>query len=263
MRLVTWNCRGGPYRVKARALQKLGFDIAVVPESPEPDRMSESTLWFGDVPNRGLLVAASPAYQLSHVTIDGLPRYVVPVEVRGPEHFLLFAVWAMQNDREDRYVRGVVRAVDRSAPLIAAQPTVLLGDFNSNTRWDRTFARKANHSALVTRLRELGCVSAYHEFHAEEHGAESRPTYFQYNHSDKPYHLDYCFLPQPWCRRIRRVAVGSHDQWRAWSDHRPVIVELSDQASGDEGHAQAENHRVRKQVRQHRRAVVAPDHPRS
>ena len=228
VRLITWNCRGGPYRVKARALRKLGFDIAVVPESPEPDAESESMLWFGDVPERGLLVAASPAYQLRYVAIDGLPRYVVPVEVTGPQRFLLIAVWAMQNDREDRYVRGVVRAVDRCASLIAAQSTVLLGDFNSNTRWDRSFPRTANHSTLVARLRELGCVSAYHAFHREEHGAESLPTYFQYNHSDKPYHLDYCFVPKRWTRRIRRVAVGSHDQWLAWSDHRPVIVELFD-----------------------------------
>jgi hypothetical protein len=214
--------------VKARALQKLGFDIAVVPESPEPERASESLLWFGDVPSRGLLVAASPAYQLRFVAIDDLPNYVVPIEVDGPERFLLIAVWAMPNVREDRYVRGVFRAVDRCASLIAAQPTILLGDFNSNTRWDSTFPRKANHTALVTRLRELGCVSAYHEFHREEHGAESRPTYFQYNHSDKPYHLDYCFVPQSWTDRIRRVAVGSHDQWHAWSDHRPLIVEVDD-----------------------------------
>ena len=226
MRLIAWNCRGGPYRVKARALQKLGFDIAVVPESPEPERVSESLLWFGDVPSRGLLVAASPAYQLRYVAIGDLPRYVVPIEVTGPQRFLLIAVWAMQNDREDRYVRGVFRAVDRCASLIAAQPTILLGDFNSNTRWDKTFPRTANHSTLVAKLRKLGCVSAYHHFRREEHGAESEPTYFQYNHRDKPYHLDYVFVPQQWTERIARVFVGRHEQWRAWSDHRPVVVEL-------------------------------------
>jgi exodeoxyribonuclease-3 len=133
-----------------------------------------------------------------------------------------------QNERRNRYVLGVVRAIRRCASLIQSQPTVLLGDFNSNTFWDRLYPRDANHTALVQRLHELGCVSAYHHFFGEEHGAESRPTYFHYNHGDKPYHLDYCFVPRAWTPRIRRILVGKHDQWRRWSDHRPVVVDLSD-----------------------------------
>lgn len=208
-------------------LGKLRFDIAVIPESPEPDALSESVLWFGDRPERGLLVAASPEYRLCEVALVDLPKFVVPIQVTGPERFLLFAIWAQQNNREDRYVRGVVRAVESCASLIAGQPTVLLGDFNSNTFWDRQFPRKANHTSLVTKLQELGCVSAYHHFHGEGHGAESLPTFFQYNHRDKPYHLDYCFVPERWTARISKVLVGGYDQWRRWSDHRPLVVELS------------------------------------
>ena len=226
MRLVTWNCRSGPFDAKLRVLRKLRFDIAVVPESRRPAADQGSFLWVGDLESRGLLIASAPAYQLRPVPTKKLPNYVVPVEVTGPENFLLFAVWAMQNTRTNRYVRGVVRAIDKCRSLLSSQPTVLMGDFNSNTRWDREHPRKANHSTLVARLRELGCVSAYHHFHREEHGGESKPTYFQYNHSDKPYHLDYCFVPTSWTDRIERVVVGTHRQWHSWSDHRPVVVEV-------------------------------------
>ena len=231
MRLVTWNCRRGPYRIKARALEKLRFDIAVMPESPRPATESESALWVGVQPNRGLLVVASPAWRLRPIAMRGLAKFFVPIEVSGPEKFLLLAIWAQQNTRRTRYVLGVMRAIKRCATMIQSQPTVLLGDFNSNTFWDGNYPSNANHTALVERLHKLGCVSAYHHFYGEEHGSESRPTYFQYNHRDKPYHLDYCFVPRAWAPRIRRIVVGTHDQWRRWSDHRPVVVDLSDVGS--------------------------------
>jgi exodeoxyribonuclease-3 len=226
VRLVAWNCRSGSIDLKLRALRKLRFDIAVVPEAQEPDAISESTVWFGESGSRGVLVVSSAHYRLTTIAMPDLPKFFVPIAVDGAERFLLIAIWAMPNDRESRYVRGVVRAVEACASLIAGQSTVLMGDFNSNPYWDSLFPRTANHSTLVERLRDLGCVSAYHHLSGEEHGAESVPTYFQYNHRDKPYHLDYCFLPAAWSSRLQRVTIARHDQWRRWSDHRPLIVEL-------------------------------------
>ena len=155
-----------------------------------------------------------------------MPRYFVPYRVAAPEAFQLIHVWAMNDGIDDRYVRGLVRAVDLWSKRIAAQPTVLAGDFNANRFWDRDNPPDRNFSALARRLESLGLVSAYHAFFGEEFGAETRPTFFLYRHAAKAYHLDYCFVPRAWVGRIRSVTVGRHEEWGRFSDHMPVTVDI-------------------------------------
>jgi exonuclease III len=69
-------------------------------------------------------------------------------------------------------------------------------------------------------------VSAYHSFHGEAQGAESRPTFFEYRHAHRPYHIDFCFLPAAWRKAIKDVAVGAHADWVGLSDHMPMVVDL-------------------------------------
>ena len=73
-----------------------------------------------------------------------------------------------------------------------------------------------------------GLVSAYHEFFGEAQGRETRPTCYLLWKKARPYHLDYCFVPKAWARRIRRVEVGSYEDWARHSDHRPLVVELAE-----------------------------------
>ena len=82
-------------------------------------------------------------------------QIAIPLQVTGAQSFLLFAVWA-QKDPAYPYVRAVIRAVELYRDLIAAQPTVMLGDFNSNSFWDRTGEEARDHSYLVRLLAELG-----------------------------------------------------------------------------------------------------------
>jgi endonuclease/exonuclease/phosphatase family metal-dependent hydrolase len=112
-----------------------------------------------------------------------------------------------------------------------AQPTVLLGDFNSNSIWDAEHPTDRSHSALVRYLGEMSLVSAYHSRYAEEQGHETRPTFFLYRHQQRPYHIDYCFLPTNWLGRMREVTVGKHRAWAAKSDHMPLTVEIDPVAS--------------------------------
>lgn len=39
-------------------------------------------------------------------------------------------------------------------------------------------------------------MSAYHEHFSEAHGQESRPTYYFLWNRRKPFHIDYCFVPE-------------------------------------------------------------------
>jgi endonuclease/exonuclease/phosphatase family metal-dependent hydrolase len=141
-------------------------------------------------------------------------------------------VWAC-NDGENRYVRGIHRAIELCGDLFSSGPNLMLGDFNSNTFWDEDNPPDRNHSALVKKLGDLGLVSAYHAYFQEEQGSETRPTYFQYRHRHRPYHIDYCFVPQAWAPRIASVTLGRHFKWRRWSDHMPLRTNLLDRGPGN------------------------------
>src|SRR6266853_341092 len=230
MRLATWNCCTGPLERKLDALAPLAADVVVVPDSPRLPTESARARWFGDNPRKGIAILAAPGFDLvPFETGVRLPRYVVPIQVSGPRPFLLLAVWA-QNDKADRYVRGVVRAVDLCERFIKAQPTVALGDFNSNSIWDHEHPKDRNHTALVEQLDSLGLVSAYHEYHDERHGSETRPTFFEYRHEHRPYHIDFCFVPRTWRNAFRNVVVGSFADWSPLSDHMPLGLDFNEAA---------------------------------
>ena len=46
---------------------------------------------------------------------------------------------------------------------------------------------------------------------------------YPWHHKNRPYHIDYVFLPQHWTTQIQRVEVGSHAAWSKLSDHVPPL----------------------------------------
>ena len=177
MRLVTWNCCRGPAPSKLSVLADLSPSVSVIPECPQPVD-TDSMLWFGNNPRQGIAVAASGPYRISPAeTLETYRPDAFPVQVTGPTSFLLLAIWSQRNP-DFRYVRAVIRAVEIYRDLIVSQPTVIAGDFNSNTIWDYKRPPTQNHSGLVQQLTSLGLVSAYHHFFGEAQGAESRPTLY-------------------------------------------------------------------------------------
>lgn len=199
----------------------LGADVVVVSEIPKIP-LALNGLWIGDDGKKGLAVIANRHTRLEKLAgIPELPRFVLPVYVRGEASFLLVAVWT-KAEGTDTYVRGLHRALTLCEAHISSQPTVVLHEHPA----DR------NHSALVKRLDDLGLVSAYHARFDERHGSETRPTYFQYGHDAKPYHIDYCFLPKSWEPTIRDVSVGSFAQRTTKSDHVPLVVDLDAESNG-------------------------------
>jgi len=216
----------GPLATKLTALKALDPDLAVIPECPQLPRDPGSTIWFGANRHKGLGVIAKHPWRIAAVEACGrLPRWVRPVRVAGPCSFLLWAVWAC--DGPHRYVRGIHRALDLKPHLFEAGPSVMLGDFNSHSLWDQNYPTDENHSALLRRLETLGLTSSYHHYYSEPHGSESRPTFFEYRHQHRPYHIDYCFLPTLWVHWIDSVTVGSHADWATRSDHMPLVTALA------------------------------------
>jgi len=232
MRLATWNCCRGSFSKKVSLLGDMGLDVAVVQECAKPTAESDQCLWFGDNERQGIAVVAAGAYRVRKLpTAVDVPRFVFPVEVSGPISFSLLAVWS-KGGQSFPYVEGVVRAAELYRDLIEAGPTVLIGDLNSNLIWDATHRKDRNHTALVNLLSDLGLVSAYHRFFGEPQGKETRPTHYFHWKEDRPFHIDYCFVPESWIPDLRGVEVGSYDRWKQHSDHRPLVVELSTRGGG-------------------------------
>lgn len=227
MILVTWNCCRGPFPRKTALLDSLNADIAVLQECARPSRESETCLWFGENPNQGITVIARPPYTVSRLpTRRAVPKFIVPLAVAGPTPFTMLAVWSKAGQKH-KYVEAVVKAVHLYRELLCAGPSVAIGDFNSNTFWDEDHRADRNHSALVRLLDDIGLVSAYHAHFNAAQGAEKHPTYYFHWNEQKPFHIDYCFIPKSWVKLLHRVEVAEFEAWKAHSDHRPLLVELA------------------------------------
>jgi endonuclease/exonuclease/phosphatase family metal-dependent hydrolase len=227
MKLITWNCNMG-FAKKARQLFQCRPDLAVVQECSEASTRTGyegySGLWFGSNSNKGLGVFCKEGWR-SRVIATPLQQWVVPIEISGPMNFTLVAIWACATtkNRKESYVGQIHRSLSSHPEWLKGPCTVIAGDFNSNAVWDKN--RPNNHSALVMKLADHGLVSAYHAATDEEHGHESTPTFYLYRHLNKPYHLDYVFIPDSWKDRAR-VSVGVLGEWSKLSDHSPVIVDI-------------------------------------
>jgi exodeoxyribonuclease III len=239
MRIVTWNANSSPGTRLPASLQRaferkrdrvleLQPDIVVLQELARPaDPVSPHHVWQGRFESRGVAVVATSDYVLELIGSLDYSQSVFPIRVRGPHNFTLVAVWALPghaSPRAGNYVAEVLQGLMHYRHLLDG-PVVVTGDFNSNARWDAQ-ARPQNHSDLVAFLEEeLGLVSAYHCWNMVPQGREEDATFYLYRNREKPYHIDFVFVPADWC--IEHVHAGSHDHWCRESDHTPLVVDVT------------------------------------
>jgi len=224
------------FRKKAPFILTQQPDILVVPECecPEKLRFPDGTplptdlLWHGTNPDKGLGVFSYSDYRFSLMDCHNPDfKNILPIAVTGGKvDFTLFAVWANNpGDKDGQYVTQVWKAI-RYYEALLSDRTVLIGDFNSNTIWDRP-RREGNHSAVVSMLESKKITSAYHQFHNQIQGKESHPTLYLYRHENKPYHLDYCFASSDFTEVLESVEVGTYQDWTKYSDHKPLIIKFA------------------------------------
>lgn len=184
------------------------------------------SLWFGHNLNKGLGVFSYSDFRFQVLDVyDDQLKMIVPIAVsNGRFSFTLFAIWANNpNDPDGQYVEQVWKALQRYDALIKNKRTILIGDFNSNTIWDRP-RREGNHSAVVKKLAAKGVHSLYHYYFNQVQGSELHPTLYLYRKKERPYHLDYCFASNDFLKRLTKVEVGEFETWSAYSDHMPLII---------------------------------------
>jgi exodeoxyribonuclease III len=222
------------FRKKAGFILSYKPDILIVPECEHPDKLlftantpkPTDTLWFGKNQNKGLAIFSYSNFRFTVLDNHNQDlQMVIPIAVSGGKfNFNLFAIWANNpTDPDGQYVEQVWKALHHYNNLLTNTQTILAGDFNSNTIWDRK-SRKGNHSDVVKLLEDKGIVSAYHLYHKQTQGAEKHPTLYLYRHKNKPYHLDYCFISADMAEKLQSVKIGSFRRWTQHSDHVPVIV---------------------------------------
>jgi len=222
------------FRKKAALILVHQPDILIVPECEHPDKLQFNTgtpkptdlLWFGNNENKGLGIFSYTNFRFKLLrNHNPALKMIIPIAVTGGAlDFTLFAVWANNPDDPDgQYVEQVWKAINHYSKKINKKQTLLIGDFNSNTIWDRKY-REGNHSNVVKRLEKKGIFSCYHLHHKQVQGKEEHPTFYLYRHKDKPYHLDYCFASTDMTDKIETVEVGEYDFWMQYSDHVPVMV---------------------------------------
>lgn len=236
MKLITWNCQGA-FRKKFARIAKARPDLAVIQECEHPDRLKWddlgtpplTQLWFGEKPTRGVGVFSWTGLELSLAeNYDPAIRHCIPVKVSGTVRFNLLAIWAMQaSDRRLSYIAQVNLGLINYQAFIQETDTVLIGDLNSNQRLQHA-DRLGSHDWVVRSLSDLDMVSAYHYYFRQKHGLESAYTYFFARKPDRPYHLDYIFIPRRWLKRLKKVMVGKPETWLKNSDHCPLTVEIID-----------------------------------
>jgi exodeoxyribonuclease III len=233
MKIITWNCNMA-FRKKAEFILQHKPDILVVPECEHPDKLTfapdtvlpNDMLWFGSNQNKGLGIFSYSHFRLKSLrNHNTLLKMIVPISVTGPGiKFTLYAIWANNpQDPDGQYVEQVWKAIHHYEKKLTSRRTMLVGDFNSNSIWDRKY-RQSNHSSVVQFLQKKGITSCYHQHHNQVQGQEQHPTFYLYRHAGKPYHLDYCFASADMARNIENVEIGGFDYWMRYSDHVPVMV---------------------------------------
>ncbi len=236
MKIITWNCNMA-FRKKAELILAHKPDILIIPECESPDKLIFNTdtpkptdmRWFGTNKNKGIGIFSYCDCRfklLKHHNPE--LKMIIPLAVTGGSlDFILYAIWANNPaDPDGQYVEQVWKAIHHYDKKITNKKTMLVGDFNSNTIWDRKY-RESNHSNVVKHLSAKGILSCYHLHHQQEQGKEQHPTFYLYRHKDKPYHLDYCFASKDLTDKIQHVEIGGHDFWKQYSDHVPVMVTFS------------------------------------
>lgn len=210
---------------KMAALEALQPDVAVISEALAPERESAQQLWFpSDASRLGIQVRSFGAYRLRRLKRAELPNCVVPVRVSGPSgSFNLLAVWTWP---APSYTQAFLNGLSAYPRLLRqGHPTVAAGDFNGSPMFDRPTQRNKWWSNGFARLHDAGLVSAYHEFHRVGFGAEAHATHHFLRKPERPFHIDFCFVPRAWAERKLDVQVAHGADWRILSDHFPIVVD--------------------------------------
>jgi endonuclease/exonuclease/phosphatase family metal-dependent hydrolase len=230
LRLIAWNCNHGSLAERVTLLQPLKPDIVFLQEC-RPGRqlpLHGDFLSFTVNERKGIALGSlTPDYTLTEIgRREGCGRAVIAADVAGPLSFSLLGVWS-NAPSSSGYVVDVLRSLEAYADVLRGRPTVVMGDLNSGPKLNGAPEVSDSHARLLSSFAAHDMVSAYHAFYKVEHGNERHHTYRHQPAGAEPWHIDFCFVPSGWTENVVNVQLVDGDEWRATSDHHPLVVDLT------------------------------------
>ena len=249
MRIITWNCAGA-LRKKTNEIDVLDADILVIQECENPlestieyQKWAGDFLWVGKNKNKGLGIFPKKGNKIKQLNwhgefkINGLKTKSSSTQwtTEELELFLPFSinstytalgVWTKgSDDQAFSYIGQFWKYLQIHATDLNSPNTIIIGDFNSNTIWDKK-DRWWSHSDIMRELSEINIESSYHYQTHDPQGQETIPTFFHRKNLNKVYHIDYALLSSNLLPQSK-VVIGRPDDWLTISDHVPLSVEIS------------------------------------
>ncbi|WP_277543148.1 exonuclease/endonuclease/phosphatase family protein [Haloarcula laminariae] len=129
-----------------------------------------------------------------------------------------------ENPRK-RYISQVYTALEKN-PNLVNEDTVVAGDFNWSVMWDESPNSPlcGDFGDVQRELNQNGLYSAYHTVSGDEFGEETEATFYMHKKKERPYHIDYAFLPRELMDSDEDLTVGEYEHWIEASDHVPLVV---------------------------------------
>lgn len=232
MKIVSWNCNGA-FRRKYPKLTSFDADILIIQECENPalskdfeyQSWAKNYLWIGSNKNSGLGIFAKVNLTLTKLDwpTDTFELFL-PFRINESSYFL--AVWTKQaNSPTFQYIGQFWKYLQLNKQIIGFTQPMICGDFNSNKMWDK-WDRWWNHSDVIKELDALNMKSLYHHLNAVEQGQENVATFYLHRKLERPYHIDYAFLPtHKLCNAS--IQIGEVKDWLLLSDHMPLIITCS------------------------------------
>lgn len=207
---------------KRHVIEALKPDVVILPEVSQrhiTESIAPFKAWVGSNPHKGLgVIGFTNRSYVLHEAGRLLPWHI-PFTV---DRLNIIGIWAHVRDKDLKYVRVTHEIVGRHTDFLTSAPSLIMGDFNSNTVWTEHPGR--NHSMLVEKLHGLGLQSVYHQTESVAHGDETTETYFHTKKLHFGYHIDYAFLGGA----TGSLAIGRHEDWLMYSDHMPLILDIEE-----------------------------------
>ena len=225
LRLIAWNCHHGSLSARLADLAEHSPDILFLQEcTPGTPKEARHVFVRRVGPRKSIALGSlNPAYRLVKLKPRASSgRAAVAAAVTGTTPFTALGIWS----QGPQYVKDVLRTLKAYAGPLRSGPAVVMGDLNSGTCLHRDRSPSRAHARLIDTLAGFGLVSAYHAFHAVEHGRERHPTYRHQFKASQPWHIDFCFVPASWVAHLVGVQVIDGADWAARSDHLPLAVDL-------------------------------------
>ena len=238
MKLVSWNCKFGFTNQKAEFIKKHNADLYIIQECCEKDLANNTFLnkafFCDEVDSKYGVGLFSDKFNFQILPEHNMKfRFIVPYKIFNDDfNFVLFSVWTKDKDENKKkmeYTEQTWNAINFEGYKKYLQNTIILvGDFNSNNYWDKTYIAKNihSHNNIIDKLKEFNIESVYHKFNNCIDGNEKDATLLWQMDINKKFHIDYCFVSNDY--KINNINIGSLDDWKEnkLSDHCPLIIEI-------------------------------------